>query len=112
MRKRALDPPGFWPQIGCVQPPLALRELRFDDSFVRTLPADPIVANQRRQVLGAAYSRFAPSPVAAPRVLACAREVAELLELDPRACETPEFAQVFAGNSVLPGMQPYAACYG
>lgn len=91
---------------------MQLRDLRFDNSFVRALPADPIAENRRRQVLEAAYSRVSPTPVAAPRALACAREVAELLELDPGACESPEFAQVFAGNLVLPGMQPYAACYG
>jgi len=45
-------------------------------------------------------------------VLAGSREVAALLDLDPAAFETELFAQVFAGNQQLPGMEPYAACYG
>jgi uncharacterized protein YdiU (UPF0061 family) len=53
-----------------------------------------------------------PTPVVAPRLLAYSREVAELIGLPPAACESHEFAEAFAGNRVLPGMQPYAACYG
>jgi uncharacterized protein YdiU (UPF0061 family) len=89
-----------------------LSDLRFDDSFVRALPADPDPSNRRRQVLGACYSRVAPSEVARPQLLAYSREVAEQLGLSPADCESDEFAQVFAGNRVLPGMAPYAACYG
>jgi serine/tyrosine/threonine adenylyltransferase len=89
-----------------------LRDLRFDMSFVRELPGDPNATNQRRQVLGACFSRVAPTPVARPQLLAYSREVAELIGLSPAECESEEFAQVFAGNRVLPGMEPYAACYG
>ena len=53
-----------------------------------------------------------PTPVARPRLLAYSREVAELLGLSARACESAEFAEVFAGNRVAAGMEPYAACYG
>jgi uncharacterized protein YdiU (UPF0061 family) len=63
-------------------------------------------------VLGACYSRVEPTPVSEPRVLACAREVAELLGLSESDCETEAFAQVFGGNHLLPAMEPYAACYG
>jgi uncharacterized protein YdiU (UPF0061 family) len=89
-----------------------LQDLRFDNSFVRELPGDPDPSKRRRQVQGACYSRVAPTPVAAPRLLAYSREVAALLGLSPEACERPEFAEVFAGNRVLAGMEPYAACYG
>jgi uncharacterized protein YdiU (UPF0061 family) len=89
-----------------------LSDLRFDNSFVRELPADPEPANERRQVHGAAYSRVTPTRVSKPHLLAYAREVAELIGLDPRACETQEFAEVFAGNRLLPDMEPYAAVYG
>jgi uncharacterized protein YdiU (UPF0061 family) len=90
----------------------ALSDLRFDNSFVRALPADPNPVNQRRQVLHACYSHVAPTPVPRPHTLAYAREVAELLGLSAAECESSNFAEVFAGNSLLPGMQPYAACYG
>ncbi len=89
--------------------PLALD---FDNSFVRELPADPDARQVSRPVLGACYSRVAPVPVSEPRLLAHSPETAALLGLSPRACASPEFARVFAGNALLPGMDPYAACYG
>jgi uncharacterized protein YdiU (UPF0061 family) len=87
-------------------------DLRFDNSFVRELPEDPEGANHRRQVVGACYSRVMPTPVARPRLLAYSREVAEMLGLSPVQCESAEFAEVFAGNRLAAGMEPYAACYG
>jgi uncharacterized protein YdiU (UPF0061 family) len=89
-----------------------LQDLEFDDSFVRELPGDPDPTNQCRQVPHACYSRVLPTRVAQPQLLAHAREVAELLGLSEATCASPEFAEVFAGNRVLPGMEPYAACYG
>jgi len=86
--------------------------LRFDNSFVRELPEDPEAANHRRQVRGACYSRVTPTPVVAPRLLAYSREVAAMLGLTAVQCESTEFADVFAGNRLAAGMQPYAACYG
>jgi uncharacterized protein YdiU (UPF0061 family) len=95
------------------QAPLrSLEDLAFDNRFVRELPADPDTGNWTRQVHRACYSRVQPKPVAQPLLVAYAREVAELLGLSAEACETAEFAQVFAGNRLLPGMDPYAACYG
>ncbi|HYC55707.1 MAG TPA: YdiU family protein [Candidatus Binatia bacterium] len=90
----------------------SLEQLRFDNSLVRALPADPDMTNQRRQVLGACYSRVQPTPVPRPRTLACSREVMELIGLDPQQCGSELFAAVFGGNRLLAGMQPYAACYG
>jgi uncharacterized protein YdiU (UPF0061 family) len=84
----------------------------FDNSFVRELPADPDSTNRRRQIRDACFSRVEPTRVAAPRLVAHAREVAELLEIDPADVESEEFASVFSGNTVLPGMATYAACYG
>jgi uncharacterized protein YdiU (UPF0061 family) len=89
-----------------------LDALRFDNRFVRELPADPVTENRRRQVTGACYSRVEPTPVARPRMVAFAREVAALLDLAPETCESEAFVQVFTGNRLLPGMDPYATCYG
>ncbi|WP_111643142.1 protein adenylyltransferase SelO [Marinimicrobium alkaliphilum] len=89
-----------------------LAQLRFDNRFVEALPADPDDSNSRRQVYGACYSRVKPTPVKAPQLVAYAREVAELLDLAPEACETDTFTQVFTGNRLLPGMDPHANCYG
>jgi uncharacterized protein YdiU (UPF0061 family) len=86
--------------------------LTFDNTFVRELPADPSTVNVPRHVLGACYTRIDPTPVRAPKTLAHAIEVARLLGLDEKFCESEAFAQVFSGNARLAGMEPWAACYG
>jgi uncharacterized protein YdiU (UPF0061 family) len=90
----------------------ALVRLRFDNRFVAELPADAVTDNYRRAVEGACYSHVAPTKVARPTLVAYAHEVASLLDLDASDCESRRFAEVFAGNQLLPGMQPYATCYG
>lgn len=89
-----------------------LSSLHFDNAFVRDLPGDPQQGGRPRQVEHALYSRVAPAAVAAPKLIAHSREVAELLQLDAADMESPQFAAVFGGNAVLPDMQPYAANYG
>ena len=89
-----------------------LQTLNFDNRFVRALPADRETANHRRQVTGACYSRVLPQKVPHPRLVACAAEVCADLGVDEGACATDDFAQVFAGNRILDGMDPYATCYG
>jgi uncharacterized protein YdiU (UPF0061 family) len=86
--------------------------LRFDNSFVRELPGDPQPGNRRRQVHGALFSCIEPTPVAAPRLIAHSPEVAALMDLSEEDIRSPRFAQVFGGNALLEGMQPYAANYG
>ncbi len=86
-----------------------LADLRFESNFVRELPADPVPANVPRQVRNASYTRVAPTPVAAPRLLAWSDALGEYLRLDR---PSPEAIEILAGNKVLPEMQPYAARYG
>jgi uncharacterized protein YdiU (UPF0061 family) len=86
-----------------------LAELRFENNFVRELPADPVPANVPRQVRNASYTRVAPTPVAAPRLLAWSDALGEYLRLGR---PSPEAIEILAGNKVLPEMQPYAARYG
>jgi uncharacterized protein YdiU (UPF0061 family) len=89
-----------------------LENLPFDNTFVRVLPGDPEPQNYRRTVHGACFSRVLPTPVAAPKLLAWSPEVAELLGLPRDAASASPLVEVLAGNRVLPGMDPYAACYG
>src|SRR5690606_25672885 len=91
---------------------LTLEQLRFANRSVRELPADPVTDSTRRQVSGACHSRVSPTPVRQPQRAAVAQEVAQLLDLHPDQCLTDDFTQVFAGNRLLPGMDPYACCYG
>ncbi len=86
--------------------------LRFDNRFVRELPGDPVPTNDRRQVLHALWSAVRPTPVKQPQLLAHAHEVAALVGFGPEDHLSPRFAEVFGGNALLAGMEPYAACYG
>lgn len=89
-----------------------LDALAFDNRFIRELPGDPETLNNRRQVIGACYSRVLPAKVAKPKMVAYSREVAEQLDLAPETCESDHFTEVFTGNRLSAGMEPYAACYG
>ena len=89
-----------------------LETLVFDNRFTRDLPADKEPANHRRQVTGACYSRVLPLKVPDPKLVACAEEVCAELDLDAGVCRTDDFTQVFTGNRILDGMDPYATCYG
>ena len=87
---------------------MPIENLTFDNSFLRELPVDPIAANHRRQVFGACASRVRPTAVAGPSLVASSPEVAELLGLTADDLD----AAVLGGNALVPGMGPYAACYG
>jgi uncharacterized protein YdiU (UPF0061 family) len=89
-----------------------LASMTFENRFTRELPADSETTNRPRQVTGACYSSVSPTRVAAPKLVAFSREVAGLLDLSIETCESNEFLQVFVGNRLLPGMSPYATCYG
>ena len=89
--------------------------LIFDNRFIRELPGDPepqAHSNRPRQVVGACWSPVAPTPVAAPRLLAYSREMANHLDLDDATLHSKLMVDVLAGNALLPGMAPYATCYG
>lgn len=86
--------------------------LEFDNAFVRDLPGDPDTRPGVRQVHGALYSRVEPTPVAAPRLLAHSAEMARRLGFSEADLASPQFAEVFAGNALLTGMEPFAANYG
>jgi uncharacterized protein YdiU (UPF0061 family) len=88
------------------------RPLHFDNTFVRELPSDPDDVAHTRQVLGACYSRVAPTPVAQPRLVAVAREVAAMIGLPGDDGAADGLVDVLAGNRLAPGMTAYAACYG
>jgi serine/tyrosine/threonine adenylyltransferase len=91
---------------------VALENLHFDNQFIREMPADSDTENYCRQVFSACYSFVEPTPVKAPKLIHYSKEVAESLDLSPESCESELFAQVFTGNALLNGMQPYALCYG
>jgi uncharacterized protein YdiU (UPF0061 family) len=71
--------------------------IAFDNSYAR-LP-------------GRFYARQPAVPVAAPRLLALNRSLAERLGLDPNALSGPEGVAVLAGNAVPEGAEPLAQAY-
>jgi uncharacterized protein YdiU (UPF0061 family) len=84
----------------------------FDNSFLRCLPGDPETCVFPRQVTSAMWSAVEPTQVQEPRLLAHSRELAAELGFDEDDIASPAFARVFGGNSLLPGMQPFATNYG
>ncbi|XP_051203587.1 uncharacterized protein [Lolium perenne] len=96
-----------------VPPRRALEELAWDETFVRELPADPRSDNIPRQVLHACYTKVSPNaPVDGPKLVAWSPAVADLLDLDHKEFERPEFPDFFSGATPLAGSVPYAQCYG
>ncbi len=86
--------------------------LQFDNRFITQLPGDTDGRPVPRQVVGACWSPAAPTAVSAPKLLAYSREMMETLGLSTDFVESAEFTQVFAGNALMAGMVPFAACYG
>ncbi|MFC5299773.1 protein adenylyltransferase SelO [Azospira restricta] len=88
-----------------------LAAARFDHHFARHLPGESGPPRQPRPVHGACWSDAPPTPVAAPALLAWSDELAATLGLAPPD-DAAAVADVLAGNRLLPGMRPIAACYG
>ena len=86
--------------------------LRFDPRFIRELPGDPLDDPRSREVRDALWSPAMPTPVAAPRLLAHSPSVAAAIGFEPDEVAAPRFAQVFSGNALVEGMQPFATRYG
>ncbi|HVW63868.1 MAG TPA: YdiU family protein [Nitrosospira sp.] len=89
-----------------------LSGMRFDNRFVRRLPADEDIRNTPRPVKNACYTRVEPTPVRAPRLLAWSDAVGELLGVCRPAEAAGPVIEALAGNRILPGMEPYSARYG
>eukprot|EP00268_Persea_americana_P046450 TRINITY_DN478_c1_g1_i1.p1 TRINITY_DN478_c1_g1~~TRINITY_DN478_c1_g1_i1.p1 ORF type:complete len:664 (+),score=105.31 TRINITY_DN478_c1_g1_i1:65-2056(+) len=92
---------------------LKLEDLSWDHSFVRELPGDPRTDAIPREVVHACYTKVSPSvEVEKPELVVWSESVAELLELDPKEFERPDFPLLFSGAIPLVGGLPYAQCYG
>lgn len=83
----------------------------FDHHFARHLPGEAGPPLESRQVHDACWSEVPPTPVAAPSLLAWSDDLAQTLGLVLPE-DTASTAELLAGNRLLPGMRPIAACYG
>lgn len=91
---------------------LSLQALQFDNRFIRQLPGDPEQGNFPRPVEGVLWSPVMPRTASNPRLVAWSAPLAEALGLDSENLDMARFTRVMAGNELLPGMQPWASCYG
>src|SRR3954452_9723227 len=57
------------PVLPRIDAPVDLTDLKFENTFVRKLPADPVTTNVPRAVRNACYTRVEPTPVPEPRLL-------------------------------------------
>ena len=86
--------------------------LRFVNRFVEQLPGDPSLENRSRPVTGALWSKVSPTAVAAPKLIAYSKELAQQLGLDESTMRDQATVNVLAGNGLWEGMAPFAANYG
>jgi uncharacterized protein YdiU (UPF0061 family) len=76
----------------------ALEDLRFDNTYAR-LP----------EVF---YAKLNPTPFSTPpHLISFNPAAAALIDLDPEQATRPEFAGVFGGSLLVPGMEPLAMLY-
>lgn len=76
----------------------ALEDLSFDNTYAR-LP-------------GAFYAKLNPTPFSEPPYLVSFNPAAAtLIDLDPNEAKRPEFAGLFGGSLLVPGMEPLAMLY-
>src|SRR5690606_32088076 len=74
-----------------------LSQLRLDNSFAALPPAF--------------YTRLAPQPLTAPRLLHANEQAGALIGLSPEAMQSEEFLRVCSGQQPLPGGDTLAAVY-
>jgi uncharacterized protein YdiU (UPF0061 family) len=87
-------------------------QFTFDNSFINKLPGFLEASMLPRQTRGVCWSKIFPTAVRNPSLLAYSSEVANLLNLSDEDVHSSEFLAAFSGNSLLPGMESYATCYG
>src|SRR5574343_1464151 len=71
----------------------------------------PVFDNSFAALPSAFYTRLAPHALPQPYVIGVNPEFADLHGLQAALLANPHFAEVFAGNRLLPGSEPLAAVY-
>ena len=90
---------------------------RGDNTFIKYLKEDAAQSDPRtpRQIFHAHYTKVKPEPVPTPTFIAASSACAVTLGLDPKDIDRDQqaFANAFAGNVLLPGLDdPYCSNYG
>lgn len=82
------------------------------NTFIESLPSDPVLENSRRQISGACYSFVTPKQTKKPELLHTSDVLASELGLTESDLTSEQFLNVFTGNEILKNTSPYAMCYG
>lgn len=83
-----------------------------DNSFTNKLPADNSRLNRPRQVTESCFSYVLPQRVKNPKLIAYSVEAAKLIGLSEDQVLSEEFLEIFSGQKIYQGTDPYAMCYG
>ncbi|MGY8692028.1 MAG: protein adenylyltransferase SelO family protein, partial [Candidatus Poseidoniales archaeon] len=83
-----------------------ISDLKWSSDFISQTPGDNTAENFPRQVLNACWSHVIPSIVPNPKMIIWSEEMANILKIDKIEID------LLSGNSLCPGMAPYAQCYG
>lgn len=89
-----------------------MHRLTFDNSLINELPGYIGLSREPKQTGGVCWSKAEPTPVSSPTLLAYSSEVSRLLDMSEADVHSEDFLSAFSGNVLLPGMEPYATCYG
>ena len=89
-----------------------LQAVQFDDLFARSMPADPDLRVQPRQVRGVLYTPTQPTAVRAPALLGWSDVLAAELGVRRPSADDDAAVASLAGNALAPGMKPYSSRYG
>jgi uncharacterized protein YdiU (UPF0061 family) len=86
--------------------------LKFDTRFINKLPGELGIKLSSQQTFNVCWAKVKLSPVIKPELIIFSDDVAHLLNIDTKYLTSSEMVNVLAGNAILPGMVPYATCYG
>ncbi|MDY0780896.1 YdiU family protein [Tenacibaculum sp. IB213877] len=87
-------------------------KLNIDNSFTKSLPADKVLDNHRRQVVDACFSYVEPKKTSNPKLIHVSNEMLQEIGLTEEDATSEEFLTIFSGNQIIENTHPYAMCYG
>jgi len=87
-------------------------KLNLNDTFNKTLPADPVTKNYVRQVPNACFSYVTPKIPGNPSLVHYSPQMLEAVGLTETDAKSEKFLKVFSGAENYPETEPFAMCYG
>lgn len=92
----------------CIVAPHSLTHSPSSSLVVAVASACVLYSALVRSAVGACFSLVEPEPVHNPRLVCYSPDVLAWIEVDEAEAKRGDFAEVFAGNKLLPGMRPAA----